>query len=261
MNQTDASLREVVLPSGIHLQLPMRCLDWSGISASFTAPVANVQKLLPSTKLKPMMILPGKAIVTLGAIEYRRMADVSAYNEFVVSVPVQYEPVLNIPGLPLLFHPLLSLQRYRNGGIYIHRLPVTTREACEAGIEVWGYPKSVVEIDFEETDQFRRARLRAGENDEISLEVAKAPTKVRSVDFYTYSVKGGALLRTLVQTKGDYGISYSLGGASCTLGTGPMADELRALGLGTLAFGRVYSPALQSLVHPGEVMSVLDVPP
>jgi hypothetical protein len=255
--RTSTPAEEAVLASGARIVLPMRCLDWAGISASFVAPAARVSMLLPSKALKPLMIWPGKAIVTIGAIEYRRMADVEPYNEFVISVPVQYEPGLNIPGMPLVFHPLLAARRYKQAGVYVHRLPVTSRESRDAGVEIWGYPKTVAEISFEETSRSRRALLRSEGTDQVTLEVAKVPTRSRRVDFHTYSVKDGHLLRSLVQTAGEYGVSFALGGASCALGEGAFADELRQLGMGESAFGRIYSPRLQSLVHRGEKISSL----
>ena len=247
---TGIKIEETVLSTGVRVGLPVRYYDWSWMIASFSASAAKVQRLLPSNKLKPLLIMPGTAMISIGAMEYRRIADVAPYNEFVIAVLVQYEPSVNVPGLSLLFHPLLTPQRYSKVGAYIHRLPVSTQEACDLGVDIWGYPKLVTEIVFEDIDQVRRCRLRAEGKDAVTLEVKKLATKARAVNFYSYTVKKDQLLRTLIQTQGQYGITRFPGGASYILGDGPIAEELRALGMGKTALNRIYAPRLQSLLHP-----------
>jgi hypothetical protein len=193
--------------------------------------------------------MPGIAMVALTAMEYRKIADVAPYNEFSIAVPVQFEPTFNIPGLPLFFHPLLSPKRYRKFGMYVHHLPVTTQAARDFGVEIWGYPKFIAEISFEDTGNMLRCRLQDKGKNIVTLEVRKLTIKARSIDFYTYTVKEGQLLRTLVQTQGEYGITRFPGGASYTLGDHPIADELKTLGMGKTAVGRFYAPRVQSLLH------------
>jgi hypothetical protein len=246
---TEVEIKETMLSNGVRIGLPVRYYDWSWINALFPAPAAKVQRLLPSSKLKPLLLIPGTAIVALTAMEYRQIADVAPYNEFSIGVPVQCEPVVNIPGLPLLFNPLISPQWYKKFGVYIHHLPVTTKEAYDFGVEIWGYPKLVAEINFEDTDQTRRCRLRAEGKDIVTLEVKKLPTKDRPVNLYTYTVKNGQLLKTLIQTQGRYGIARFPGGASYTLGDHPIAEELKALRMGEMAVGRFYAPQVQSMLH------------
>jgi hypothetical protein len=243
-------IEETVLSTGDRIGLPVRYYHWSWINALFPVPAPRAQRLLPSRKLRPLLITPGTAMICIGAMEYLRIADVAPYNEFVIGVPVQYEPAVNVPGLSLLFHPLLSPQRFKKFGVYIHRLPVTTQAAYDFGVEIWGYPKLVTEIVFEDEDQARRCRLRAEGEDIVTLEVKKLSTRARPISWHTYTVKDGQLLRTLVQTQGQYGISRSFGGASYVLGSGPIADELAALGLGNRAVGCIYAPQIQSQLHP-----------
>ena len=247
---SEATSEEAVLSTGVRIRLPVRYYDWSWMGALFSAPAEKVQQLLPSEKLKPLLLMPGSAMVAFAAFEYRKIADVEPYNEFAIAVPVQYEPAVNVPGLPLVFHPLLSPQRYRKVGMYVLHLPVTTPAARDFGVEIWGYPKIVAEIGFEERGNMRRCRLRAEGKDIVILEIAKSATKARSLSFATYSVKNGQLLRTMVQTQGHYSIPRLPGGASWTLGDHPIAAGLKALGMGKTAASRFYAPQLQSLLHP-----------
>jgi len=243
-----AENEKIQLSAGGWYDLPIRYLDWSAIHALFPASSAQLRQLLPSKKLIPMSLCPGKALISLMAMEYRQIAGVKPYNEFSIGIPVQYEPTVNIPGMILIFHPLLAPQRYEKFGVYIYRLPVTTEEANALGIEIWGYPKIVTEIVFEETGIVRRCRLRTGGADTLILEVKKLPTKIRSIDLYSYSVKDKQLLRTKIQTQGQYGISRSLGGGRCKLGDGPIADDLRGLKIGKTALGCFYAEHVQSIL-------------
>jgi len=247
---SEATIEEVTLTTGMRIGLPVRYYDWSWISALFPAPVAKVLRLLPSKKLKPILLMPGTTMVALTAFEYRKIADVEPYNEFAISIPVQYGAAVNVPGLPLFFHPVLSPQWYRKLGMYVLHLPVTTQAARDFGVEIWGYPKFIAEISFEDAGEMRRCRLRAEGKDIVTLEIKKLATKDRSISFYTYTVQNGRLLRTLVQTQGQYSITRFPGGASFTLGDHPVAEELKALGLGKTAVGRFYAPQVKSLLHP-----------
>ncbi len=236
---------DVELSTGVRIGLPVRYYDWSAIMAHFPAPAAKVRKLLPTNKLKLAQLVPGTAILSMVAMEYRQVADVAPYNEFGIMVPVLYEPTVNIPGLPLLFP-----HWFRRFGLYIHYLPVTTQVAYDFGVEIWGYPKIVAEISFEDVGQVRRCRLRAEGKDIVTLDVNKLATRARSMNYYSYTVKDGQILKTLIQTQGQYGIARFRGGASYTLGDHPIAQELRDLGMGKRAVERLYAPRVQSMLHP-----------
>ena len=49
--------------------------------------------------------------------------------------------------------------------------------------------------------------------------------------------------------QGEIGISRMPGGAKLELGEGPIADELRTLGIGRTAMGRFYAFRSQSILH------------
>lgn len=240
-------IQPVQLSTGARMGLPVRFYDWSSIMAHFPASAAAVQKLLPTGKLKPALLKPGAAIVTLAAIEYRSIADIEPYNEFGIMIPALYQPGINPPALPLLFPGWFS--RF---GMYFHRLPVTTQAAVDYGVELWGYPKFIAEISFEDTPNSRRCRLCVAGKVALTLEVDKMAVKNRPMTFYTYTVKDGRLLRTRLQIQGEYGVARLSGSATYTLGEGPLADELRSLGMSQKAVERFYAPRLQSLIFPAE---------
>jgi hypothetical protein len=147
--------------------------------AHFPAPAGAVRRLLPTQKLKPAQLVPGAAMLSIVAMEYRQITDMAPYNELGGMAPVLYEPGVNIPGLPLLFP-----DRFRRFGLYVHYLPVTTQAAYDFGVEIWGYPKFVAEIRFEEAGDVRRCQLRAEGKDILTLQVKKIATKAAPMNFY-----------------------------------------------------------------------------
>ncbi len=218
---------------------PARYYDTTTISASFPAPVAAVRKILPTGALKPVQLMPDVAVVNLWAFEYRHIDQLAPYNEFMVAVPVLYKTTDQEPGLP---------------GGYVFHLPVTTEEARCGGVELYGFPKFLADITFEDTGQARSCRVRADGRDIVSLEVKKTDTKKTQLpDGYAYTVKNGQLLRTRVQSQAQIGIADVKGGGSFILGDHRVAEQLRALEMNKTSVRHMYATQGQSMLHlPGE---------
>jgi hypothetical protein len=239
--------KEYVSSTGQRVLLPIRYLDFAAMIGVFTAPADKLSGLLPSKRLKPALYTPGKGVVALSAFEYRKLADIEPYNEFGISIPVLYEPRFNIPTLPLL-----APQWFKSYGLYVHHLPVTTEVARSGGIEVWGFPKFLAEITFEETEDRLRCRMRAEGDEIITLEGQKLATKPTTTDWPSYTVKDDELLWTRTHVQGEMGVLARSGGVTYTLGCHPIADELRSLDLDEKAVQYIYAPRLQSLLYPAE---------
>jgi hypothetical protein len=224
---------------GRRWQFPIRYYDLTMISASFPAPVAAVQKILPTGALKPVQLMPDLAVVNLVAFEYHHIDQLAPYNEFMVAVPVLYKTSDQGPGLP---------------GGYVFHLPVSTEEARCAGVELYGFPKFLAEITFEDASQARSCGVRADGRGIISLEVKKTDTKKTQLpDAYPYTVKNSQLLRTRTQWQAQAGIAEVKGGASFTLGDHRIAEQLRALELGKASVRHLYATQGQAMLHlPGE---------
>jgi len=208
------------------------------IVAGFPAPAARTKSLLPSDKLNPVQVTEGKGAVALVATEYGNIDGLTPYNEFTIMISVMYGMADDTAGL--------------HGYYILHRL-VTTEEARLMGCEVFGYPTSVADITFEDSDKVRRCLVRSEGKDIIRLEIRKLPTDPLSWDMYFYSIKGRELLRSFVQGQGQQGVSGDRGGALYTLGSHPIADKLRTLRMNKFSVLHRYSPHWQSLVQlPGE---------
>ena len=72
---------------------------------------------------------------------------------------------------------------------------------------------------------------------------------------YFFTVKGGQLLRSLIQGYGQQGIDSGELGASYSLGDHPVANELRSLRIGGAPVLYRHSPRWQSIAFPpGELL-------
>jgi len=210
---------EIVLPStGGHLRLPLRYPDSSIFAAQFAAPTAAVRAGLPSPMLVPREVAPGRVAVGVTAFHHR-LTDVGTYHELGVFVPVAYRPHEGGDEVP---------------GSYCAFLPVTTEAARVAGIDVWGFPKFVAEIEFEAREAGCRCRVHEGGHEILNLEVGSIPVGDRSerVEAPIFTVQGGELLRSVVVSEGRSGQRADGAGVRLVLGDHPRADALRRLGLG-----------------------------
>lgn len=234
----DAVEYEEVEVGRLRFRFPLRYFDYSVMAAAFPAPVGRVKKALPSKKLKPVETTPGMATVALIAAEYHVIDSMDPYNEFNVVIPVTYQSRDKVSRPPGYF-PLYA--------------PVTTEQALVGGVEIYGYPKFIANISFEESAETRRCRVQVEGKDLIALEVRKSVTGFQSYDNYTYTVKAGRLLRTHLQAEGQNSTNYISGGGSYTLGDHPIAVKLRALEMDGTSVMHRYAPQIKALLHlPGE---------
>jgi hypothetical protein len=243
-----AKVHQILVQAGTRshpFELPQRYYDWSMMLASFPAPASRVRRLLPSEKLAPVQIVPGLGLVTLAAFEYRQAATLAPYNEVAIMIPVRCQARVNLPLLPLLFP-----HWFKDLGFYVHHLPVTTQEACDVGVSVWGFPKFVADIQFHEDGGVRRCHLRQDGKHILTFEVKIPRSETEQFkDYLAYPVKENHLLKTQVQSKARYAERRLPFGASFSLGEHPIADELRALRPWKIALGRLYGVQAKSLLN------------
>ncbi|MHA2303358.1 MAG: acetoacetate decarboxylase family protein [Candidatus Thorarchaeota archaeon] len=234
---TDIQFEDIVV-SGRTFRSPFLYYDFSRITATFPAPIPKIQKTLPSEKLAPVEIRPNTTLVTFVAYEYRGMEGIQPYNEFGVIIPTTHKE-RNLPGS------------------YVTHLPVTTEEARWGGVEIYGFPKFIADISFEDRENVCKSRVSLDGKDIISLEVRKTETHLESSEVYTYTVLEGKIVRTYVQIQGFVSTGNDERGATVHLGDHTIANEIKAFGFDEVPISYSYSPRMQSLLHkPGELLSM-----
>lgn len=220
--------QQPVAITGGTCEVPILYRDVFAVAGVFTAPTLKLKELLPTSRLVPAEMYPGKGLLGFMAADYRDTT-IGPYREFIIMVPVRYHPRFNPPLLPVLrMAASLSFEAF------IWQLPLTSELGLRAGIDIWGFPKFPADIEIEEDGSKVSCRLSEGGKDILTLEVGKNAARMKTYFDYTiFSVKDRELLRTPVS-----GISGSLGrgfrprGARLTLGEHDLSRRIREIAPG-----------------------------
>jgi hypothetical protein len=196
-----------------------------------------VRAALPSPALAPREAAPGRVAVAVTAYDHRR-SDLAPYRELGVWIPVAY--------------------RAGGGGVevpghYCYALPVTTEEARAAGVEGWGFPKYVAEIELVEGATGCRCRVHADGREILALEVGGVPVAAEPerVELPAFTATGDELLLSTIVSEGRRGQRADGEGARLVLGDHPRAEALRRLDLGP-AVGQSRSTHLKAMLPAAE---------
>lgn len=228
---------------GLTLHVPVFYPDFSYIAGSWLAPVERVRAILPSTRLHPYRVLPGRCLVSIAAYRYRQ-SDIGPYNEVSIGVPVTLDK--STPRFTgILRKPPRVLVSYS------HHLPVSTEIARKVGAEFAGYPKFVADIDFTETEESLVCRLAVDGTDILTLRGRKIPVSLRSrAHVEPITTRNDYLLRSeFIISGSEVGVSKDAADIQLDLGDHAIADELRTLGLGRLA-QYLYCPQTRGILTP-----------
>jgi hypothetical protein len=190
-------------------------------------------------RLRPVRVGRGAGLVTLAGIDYSHVGTFDPYGEFAVVVPVSRHTVDGIP-----------LSAGTVGG-WVHWLPVTTEPARLLGVDGWGYPKTVADIEFEtpagDADgserapgecSTRRCRVAVDGEHVLTLSVDTGRTLSVETSATSYTHRAERLLATAVDLAGPVGARPLDAGVHLSLGGHERADDLRDLGVGGRLLGR-----------------------
>jgi hypothetical protein len=200
--------------------------DAASAAATYLVSAAAARRLLPGPELDVVELLPGRALFSIACIDYRDN-DLGDYDEVSLAFFVRRrdDPV-RVPWIGAAADLLRSRL-----ATWIWRLPVDQRFTCEAGRGIWGFPKTVEDIRFDDRDGRRSHRLAMDGRHVLTLSVARGGTRrLPDTEMVTYSWVDGRLRATRFVSGAD-GVGIHLGGAELVLGDHPLADDLRALGL------------------------------
>jgi hypothetical protein len=199
---------------GQEVALPILYRRLDAFFALYGADAGAVRAVLPSPRLRPVPVWPGRVALTLNAFNYYD-TDIGPYGEFSVGVPCR------------TMHLSKNIL-----GVFVLRLPVTSELALEGGKLLWGYPKFLCSMDFQSSAAEHRVRLSQEGRLILDLRVARSgPGLGLSPTLNTFTVKDGDLIRTSIAGQGVY---RAMPQGLAELATGPeeMGVQLSRLGLG-----------------------------
>jgi hypothetical protein len=195
-------------------------------AATFLVSADAARRLLPVPEVEIAEVLPGRALCSIAAIDYRDN-DLGDYNEVSIAFFVRARGADR--GVPYL-GAALDLVRSRLGTCIRH-LPVDQSFTCEAGRTIWGFPKTLQRIDIEYAPERATCTLFEGDRHALTLSLPRGGRRaLPETRMTTYTRIQGVAHRTAF-TSGAEGFGVRLGGAELVLGQGSIADELRSLGL------------------------------
>jgi len=204
---------------GRTVTMPAVVRDASSGNAIFLVPCAAAQPLVGDA-FEVVEMAPGQTQFILGFVDYRDN-DLGDYNEVMMIFMVRPRGKPTEPE-----------------GTFIYKLPVNQSFTCEAGRTIWGFPKSVEQIDVAYADDRVTCTLVMGGQHVFTLTVPRgkavggdAPDghgPDMEMATYTYLDEPSVVRFT---TGGPTAVQPGEDGVKLTLGTHPLADELRRLGL------------------------------
>jgi Acetoacetate decarboxylase (ADC) len=227
------------------VDLPLRYWRADRFLAIFSADVDRIRAILPSPKLHPLMLAPGRAALAVTVFNFHETS-LGPYGEIAIA-PLVTESAFAPPMLPLLAERILPWS-----GFIMH-LPVTSRLGRDAGREIWNYPKFLADMDFDRFSDRQSARLEENGRHILTLTVAQRgiakpddnPTK-------TFTVQNGQLIKTTIRNRGVAQVNVGPNAGNLELGDHPIADELRAVGVSLKPWITKNSLDFQVLLPAGE---------
>jgi hypothetical protein len=225
---------DTYLIQGREVRLPCLVRDATAAVGYYLVSAKATQRLIAPSGLRVAHVLPGRTMCTIGAMNYKD-GDLGTYYEIAVTFFV-HEP--GARPLPLIGTPIGFMRG--NIAAYIHRLPVNGEFTCEAGRSIWGFPKVVTDISLEMRGDEEAATLRVdGEHVLTQTMSTRGARSFPTREQVSYSMLDGARYRTPSTMSGE-AIAARFRGATLTLGSHPIAQELHSLGIGERALFSTY---------------------
>lgn len=206
--------------------MPCRVRNARSATATWLVSTRAARALLPGPELEIAEVLPGRGLLSIACIDYLDN-DLGDYDE--VSIALFVRRRAERKGFPYI-GAATKMMRGRLPTHILH-LPVNQSFTCDAGRVIWGFPKTLDEIELDTSgDRARCVWNREGQNImKISIAVGGTRTLPEQT-LETYSYIDGDLHRTRFVSRAEH-FGIRLGNVRLELGAHPIADELRSLGL------------------------------
>lgn len=194
--------------------LPVVVRDAASGTVMYMVDREAAQHIIPP-EFEPDEVAPGKTQLCIVIVDYRDN-DLGDYSE-----------------MGVIFFVRPKGQPEAEVGTYIHHLPVNQSFTQEAGLKIWGFPKTVEEIDFTTTEDSASCRVSMSGQHVLTLTLPRGGDgETPDTPAVGYTLLDGAPHR-IAFSRGAKKESTRPGGegVSLELGQHAIADELRSLGL------------------------------
>ncbi len=217
----------------------------------FSADYGRVKAVMPSDRLHPVVLPGNRAIMAMGIFNYIDTS-IGPYGEIAVALPAVFDKKITAFNGLL---PALMESAFPGFGVVVMHLPVTTKDARDAGRKVWGYTKFIADMHFTVTPEYYQCRLREGDRHILDVRVKKRGICLRDKKpITTFSVKNGNLIKTAISQTATKRVSLRTGGSFLKLGDHPMAESIRRLNISSRPFMSIYYPERSAILPPGKVI-------
>ncbi|MGB0102375.1 MAG: acetoacetate decarboxylase family protein [Nocardioides sp.] len=226
---------------GREITFPMEVDSFNSATLGFSVPAAAAAALLPGERFEIAETAPGIAQLIVSLVDYRENPW-GDYNEV---------------NLGFLTRPVGAGEEVI--GSFVYRMPVDQEFTCVAGNEVMGFPKTVTRIDATYTDDavtFELFEADSGDDRSafrISLPRVEPTGEPTRIETGSYSYLDGVAYETPLAIDMASGF-VDAADVEITIGSGPIADELRSLGLPTAPDFCSYGEGLGAVFQLGSAL-------
>lgn len=200
---------------GRRVTMPAVVRDASSGTALYLVDASAAQKLVPGESFHVVEVAPGQAQVVVGFVDYRDN-DLGDYNEVMIVFFVRPAGDPNAPE-----------------GTFIYKLPVNQSFTCEAGCRIWGFPKSVEQINVDYGEDRVVCRLVMDGHHVFTLALPRLAADLSTdmdMEMTTYTYLDGPTKLAFSQG-GATAVNPGGAGVELELGDHSIANDLRSLGL------------------------------
>jgi hypothetical protein len=215
--------------TGIRMALPVHFLDMTMMGGVFRLDPEQAAQLVSNDLFSPSIAEDGLARCHVTALEYRSVDIMYPYNELAVTIPGKIRGVDRETDLH-----------------YYLQLPVTTEDARWTGVEIYGFPKYIAAIAFEESDSDVVCALTLAGQEVLTLHVSKGIAKDDEWDVENLTYLDGEPLLSVFQGCGRRYASAVPGGSRLQFGEQRMAQGLRSAQIEPTSVSHFYCPGMRA---------------
>ncbi|MFG2001014.1 hypothetical protein ACGFNU_17890 [Spirillospora sp. NPDC048911] len=217
------------------LSFPLEVAEFGMATLVFDVPAEVAGALVPGTAFELVRTRAGAAQFILSVGDYRRTQWGSCHQ---LTFAILVRPADDPAGTP---------------GLFVHRTPVDDLLTCAIGHGSMDYPVSIELIEIDYSPDLVSVSLVVGVQPTLELRIPRVPAKSLGGRLRTiaYSYRNGVPYAMPVDTDLSSAQHVDPASIGITLGSGPVADELRSLGLPKAPSSCIWGEGLTATFHEG----------